>query len=285
MLQQVFQKPDGLGIVVAVGQPFVDGQTQIQRFLHGGAALADFGENFKHTLGSYTAGGAFAAGFVADEFHIELRNVNHAVVLVHNDCAAGAHHGAERNKVIKVYGSVKLVLDDTAAGGAACLDCFEALAVGNSAADVENKLAQGGSHGNLHKADVVYLAAQCEHLGSLGTGGAVFGEFLNAFAHYVRNGGKGFNVINNGGAVPKSFYRRERRTGARHSALTLNGVEQGGFLAADERARAKADMGAEVKAASENVVAEKSLFLRHFNGVAQVLYRGGVLCADVEVAF
>lgn len=39
MLQQVFQKPDGLGIVVAVGQPLVNGQTQIQRFLHGGAAL------------------------------------------------------------------------------------------------------------------------------------------------------------------------------------------------------------------------------------------------------
>ena len=59
---------------------------------HGCFAFGDFGKNFEHSLGADSAGRTFSAGFVADEFHIEFCNVYHAVIFVHNDCAAGTHH-------------------------------------------------------------------------------------------------------------------------------------------------------------------------------------------------
>ena len=61
---------------------------------HGAAAFDDLGEEFVDAFGTDSTWGAFTAGFVADEIHIESRDVDHTVVFVHDDGAAGAHHGA-----------------------------------------------------------------------------------------------------------------------------------------------------------------------------------------------
>ena len=79
---------------------------KIFKVFHGCFAFGDLGEKFKHSLGTDSAGRAFAAGFIADEFHIEFCNVNHAVVFVHNDRATGTHHRATSDQVIKVNGLV-----------------------------------------------------------------------------------------------------------------------------------------------------------------------------------
>ena len=75
---------------------------------HSRLALGDFGEQFEHTLRADTAGRAFSARLVANKFHIELRNVDHTVVFVHNDCAAAAHHRAFCDEVVEVDESVAL---------------------------------------------------------------------------------------------------------------------------------------------------------------------------------
>jgi hypothetical protein len=52
-------------------------------------------EDVVHLVGADPAGGALAAGLVHAELQVELGDVHHAVVLVHDDQAAGAHHRAE----------------------------------------------------------------------------------------------------------------------------------------------------------------------------------------------
>ena len=258
---------------------------KVFKILHGCFAFGDFGKDFEHSLGADSAGRTFSAGFVADEFHIEFCNVDHAVVFVHNDCAAGTHHGTESNKVIEVDGNVKFVRGDAAAGRTAGLDSFEFFAAGNSAADIVNKFAKGGTHGNFNKADVVYFAAKSENFGSFGTGGAVFGEFLHAVSEDIRNGCKGFNVVNNGGFVPKAANCRERRTGSGHTAKSLDGMEKCGFFAANESACAETDVCSEGESGTEDVVAEKSLCFSHFDCVAKTFNRGGIFRTNIEITF
>jgi hypothetical protein len=50
------------------------------------------------------AGGALAAGFVDAETEVELGDLDHGVVLVHHDHAAGAHDGAELLQVFVADG-------------------------------------------------------------------------------------------------------------------------------------------------------------------------------------
>ena len=57
-----------------------------------GAPFGDLVEHLVHAAVADAAGSAFAAGFVEGEFEEELRDVDHTVVLVHHDHAAGAHH-------------------------------------------------------------------------------------------------------------------------------------------------------------------------------------------------
>ena len=59
---------------------------------HGALTLGDLVEHFEQTLGADTAGSTFTAAFVNGKLKEELGDVDHAVVLVHNDEAAGAHH-------------------------------------------------------------------------------------------------------------------------------------------------------------------------------------------------
>ena len=255
------------------------------KVFHGCFAFGDLGKYLEHSLGADTAGRTFSAGFVTDEFHIEFCNVNHAVIFIHNDCAAGTHHGTESNKVIEVDGNIKLISSDTAAGRAAGLDSFEFFAVRDAAADVINKLAKGCTHGNFNKTDVIYFTAKCKYLGTFGTGGTVFGKFLNAVAENIRNGCKSFYVVNNGGFIPKTADCRERRTGSWHTAKALDGMEKSSFFAADECACTKADMCAEAKSAAEDIITEKALCFCHGNGVAKAFYCGGVFCTDIEITF
>ena len=76
------------------------------------------------------------------------------VVLVHDDQAAGAHHGADGDQVVVVDRDIDLLSRDTAAGRAAGLGRLELLAVRDAAADLLDDFAQGGAHGDFHQAGV-----------------------------------------------------------------------------------------------------------------------------------
>ena len=117
-------------------------------------------------------------------------------------------------------------------------------------------MAQGGTHGNLDKARVANLAAQCEHLGALGFFGAHGTEPVGALEYDLRHVGVGLDVVQNSGAGEQTLDRRERRAGTRLAALTLDGGHQSRFLTADERARAETDLQIEIEAGAENVLAQ-----------------------------
>ena len=111
------------------------------QIVHSRFSVDDFGEKFEHSLRSDTAGRAFSAGFVVNEFHIEFRNVYHTVVFVHDDRAARAHHRAFGDEVIEIDFRVQIGFRKASAGRTARLNGFEFFTVRYSAADIVNKFA------------------------------------------------------------------------------------------------------------------------------------------------
>ena len=69
---------------------------------------------------------------------------------------------------------------DTSAGWSAGLSRFKLLAVGDTAADLFDDLAQCGSHRNFYKAGIMNLAAESEYFRSLGLLGSHGGEPLRS---------------------------------------------------------------------------------------------------------
>ena len=63
---------------------------------------------------SHTAGGTFAAGFIHGKLQEELGDIHHAGGLVHDDQAAGAHHGADCDQIIVVDRGIYQLRRDTA---------------------------------------------------------------------------------------------------------------------------------------------------------------------------
>ena len=84
---------------------------------------------------------------------------------------------------------------DTAAGRTAGLGRLKLLAPGDAAADLLDNFPKGGSHGDLHKAGVVDLAAQGEYLGALGFLRTHGGEPLSSVKDDLGDVGVGFHVI------------------------------------------------------------------------------------------
>ena len=138
-----------------------------KEIFHGTFSFTDAGQDFKHTFGTDTAGRTLSARLVADEFHIEFRDVDHTVVLVHNYRAARTHHRAFRDEVIVVDSRVEVVFRKAAARRSARLDSLEFFAVRNSAAYIVDEFSKGRTHGNFDESDVIYLAAERENLRAL----------------------------------------------------------------------------------------------------------------------
>ena len=104
------------GVLQVVAQ-LLDGVQVLQ----GALAIGDLAQQVVQPLGADPAGDALAAGLVHAELQEELGDVHHTVVLVHDDQAAGAHHGANGGERVIVDGGVDELGGDTAAGGAAGL--------------------------------------------------------------------------------------------------------------------------------------------------------------------
>ena len=161
-------------------------------------AVRDLAQHFIQALGTDTAGGALAAAFVHGEFEEELGDIDHAVILVHDDESARTHHGADGDEVIVIDRRIDEVRGDAAARRAARLRRLELFAVGAAAADVVDDLAHGGAHRDLDEAGVVDLAAQREHLGAAALFRTHGGEPIGALEDDLRNVGVRFDVIEDG---------------------------------------------------------------------------------------
>ena len=92
-----------------------------------------------HLRRADAAGHALAARLAHAEFHEVRGHVHHAGRLVHDDHAARAHDRADLAERLVVDGHVEELRGDAAAGGAAGLHGLERSAVGDAAADVEDR--------------------------------------------------------------------------------------------------------------------------------------------------
>ena len=251
---------------------------------HGAVAVGDLGQHFQQTLGADTAGRTLAAGFVTDEFHIEPGNVDHTVVFIQNDHAAGTHHGAGRDQVLIRNGCIQFILCQTAAGRSAGLDSLELLAFGAAAADIVNDLTQSSAHGDLDQTRVVDLAAQREDLGALGLVGTDGGIPFGSLAYDHGNVGNGLYVIDRSRLAPYTGNGRERRLRGRHAAAALDRSDQSCFFTVDKSARAQTDLQVKVKAGIKDVPAQEAQFFRFRDGDPQSGDRDGILGADIDIA-
>ncbi len=267
------------GVLQVVAQ-LLDGVQVLQ----GAVAIGDLGEQVVEPLGADAAGRALAAALVHAELQEELGDVHHAVVLVHDDEAAGAHHGADGGEGLVVDGGVDETGGDAAAGGAAGLGGLELLAVRAAAADVLDDGAQGGAHGGLHQAGVGDLAAQGKDLGALALLGADGGVLVRAVVEDPGDIGVGLHVVEQGGPLEQALIGGEGRAGPGLAPVALDGGHEGGLLAADEGAGAQAQLDVEVEAGAEDVLAQQAVFTGLADGDLQPVDGDGVLGPDVDVA-
>src|ERR1700752_3665843 len=86
-----------------------------------------FGDAIQNThafIQSDPARNAFSAGLRVSELDEVTGDINHAVVFVHHDHAAGAHDGTELRQIFVVHRGIEHVLRYAAAGRATRLDGF-----------------------------------------------------------------------------------------------------------------------------------------------------------------
>ena len=95
--------------------------------------------------------------------------------------------------------------------------------------------------------------------------------------------GQRLHVIDDGRAFKQALFKWERRFLPWLSPLSLNGCQQGGFLAADKGACADADFQVKGKTASHHVLSQNARFPGLVNGIAQPLHCYGILCPHIYV--
>jgi len=256
---------------------------QLVQIFQSALALSDAVKDLIHTTGTDTAGSTLTAGLINGELEEELGDIDHAVVLVHDDETTGTDHGADLCKVIVVHGNVKVLSRNTSAGRTAGLSCLELLAVGNAAADLINDGAQRSTHGNLDEAGVLDLAAQSEDLGALCALVAHSGKPCSTLEDDLGDVGIGLNVVQNSGLAEQTLDSGERRTGTGLTAVALDGGHQSGFLTAYESTCTKAQIHIEIKAGAENILAQQTILTSLLDSDLQTMNGDGILSTDIYI--
>ncbi|MFM1944516.1 MAG: hypothetical protein RI897_3498 [Verrucomicrobiota bacterium] len=174
---------------------------------------------------------------------------------------------------------------DTATGGAAGLGGFEGMVIGDTAADFEDDLAEGHTHGDFDEAGIFDFAGEGEAFGAGGFWRAEFGVPFAAFGDDGGDVGVSFDVIDERGFTPEAEFGGVGGAWAGLAAAAFDGGEQGGFFAADEGAGADADFDIEVKSCIEDIFTDEGLGAGLFDGEFESFDSEGVFGADVEEAF
>ena len=235
-----------------------------------------------HSCRSLTTGRALTAGLVAQELEEVAGHVDHAGVFVHHDHAARTHDRSGFFEAFKVDGKIYQRFGDAAARRSTGLHRLELPAVRDPAADVEDQLAQSGSHRNLDEACVPDAADQRKDLRPLALLGADAREPLGTMADDLRHGGPGLDVVDAGRLAPQATLGREGRPGPGFAHIPFDRGHERRFLAADEGARPALDGDIEVEAASEDVLPEESTLAGLRDGHFQTFPGQGILLTYVD---
>ncbi len=248
-------------------------------------SLAESFEDPEEDFGADSAEGALAAGFGLSELEEVSGDIDHAIGVVEDDHSAGAHDCAGLGEGFEIDGEVGQFGGDASAGGSADLDGLEFSAVGDASADFFDDLSDGDAHGDFDESAACDFSGKGEDFGAFAFFGSDGGEGLGAVADDPRDHGVGFDVVDAGRFSPESALCGERWSDSGHAAFSLDGGEQGGFLAADEGTRAFDDAEVQRELAAEDILAEESAFAAIGDGGPDAFDGEGILCADIEHAF
>ncbi len=245
--------------------------------------LGDSVEDLVHSSGTDTAGSTLTAGLIDGEVEEELSDINHTVVLVHDDKTAGADHSADRCERIVIKGNVDIFSRYASAGRSAELCSLELLAVCYAAADFIDNGGKRSTHGDLNETCVVDLTAESEYLGTSSLLAAGLCKPLAALKDDLGDVCIGLNVVENGGLAKETLNCGEGRTGTGLTAVTLDGGHKRGLLTANECACTEAELEVEVEACTEDVLAQQAVFTSLTDSDLKTMDSDGVLSTNVDV--
>jgi hypothetical protein len=147
---------------------------------------------------------------------------------------------------------------------------------------VKYDFAKRGSHGDLDQAGVFDLSGKGKDLGPAAFFGADTAEPRGAVVENNGDIGESLNIVDDGGFVPEAMLGGIGRPNSRLASLTFDGMDQGGFFAADKSAGAEPDFDVEGKVGAENIIAQQAVTTGLINGVLDTLDRHWIFGADIE---
>ena len=224
-----------------------------QEIAVGGRALREAVQDAQRLVEAHTAWHALAAGLGARELDEVARHVDHAVVFVHDDHAAGAHDRAQLRERLVVDRRVEHLGRDAAAGGAARLHGLDVAAVRAALADVVDEARQWRAQGHLHEARGLHLADQREDLGAGRLGAADLGEPGRAPRDDGGDVVPGLDVVDVGGLAVQALLGREGRARPGPPGTILERGDEGRLLAADEGTGTFHGLDVEVEATAQDI--------------------------------
>ena len=170
------------------------------------------------------------------------------------------------------------------AGGTAGLDGFEPFTAYDTAANPVNDVAQDCSHGNLDDSCIDNIPCQCKYLCAralLCTKSMIPAGTIKYDGRHI---GQRLHVIDDGRAFKQALFKWERRFLPWLSPLSLNGCQQGGFLAADKGACTDTDFQIKGKSASHDIPAQYSGLPGLVNGIAQTFHCNWIFRTHIHIS-
>jgi len=127
------------------------------------AALADARQYLQHALAAHAARDALATRLCGSKGQKELAKLDHASGLIHDDHAAGAHHGTRLLQRVEIDAQVESRCGNASPQRAAGLHGLEFSSVGDPAADIKDDLSNSNAHRHLDEPGILDLACQSEN--------------------------------------------------------------------------------------------------------------------------
>ena len=204
-------------------------------------------------------------------------------VLGNGDDAGVTQQKARLGEGLEVEGqAVHLGEGDQAPQGAADLEGLDGVA--GAAPQALQDLAQGGAHRHLVNAGAVEAAVQGDQLGAGAACQALGRVGLAAGRQDKGQIGQGLHVAEQGGFAEQALAGGEGRPDPDLGPQALDGVQQGGLLAADVGPRARDDVKAKGGPGAAPPVPQETQAIQFADGRPDGRERLGILAADVEDA-
>ncbi len=256
-------------------------------------AIADTGQDAVHGMQSFPAGSAFPAGFIHQKTDEVPSDIDHAGPVIHDDHAAGTHHGANLGQGIEIDGHIEFIGRDTPSGGAAGLYRLESAIIRDAAADIVDDLPECHAHGDFDQAGIGDRADQGEDFGARraapGIGANISGpdggEPFGAPLHDHRDIGPGFDIVQHGGFVPVPELHVVYVFGSRFSHSAGHRRHQRSGFTADKRSGSPMDVDIEIESGSEDVVAQQPVTPGVVDGFVEPDECQGIFLPDIDEPF